>query len=234
MKNLFNYVAICAILFGVVSCTEDRSDDLRGIPFYQRYMVEFTAQTTNVYAHFSKYKDETFQEIQLTGEQNIKVNNENMEYHMLSDDWNILYSYSRSLGNATDVTFTFTRDRGQVYQNSVSKSVIATIALPTDLTVVSQNQWIQWLGDAATSDGEVSALLSKQTENGAVSYSAEVNKETSQFRFVESEDPIKPGEYTLIVNRYKQVPTIQNDKTGAGAQGVINIYYKDSKQVTLR
>lgn len=226
MKKLDVFLLFVCIVF-VSACKEENSGDIDpDTPFYQRYMVKFSNQETMAYANFTKNKDALFKEIKLEGEQSIRVNGKEMNYNEL-EELDVAYAYSRNLGKATDVSYIFVRTKNKVYKNSVLKTDILPIAIPSEVKTVTNNTAFAWQGEPSSADGEVSATLTRSTEEGAALYAGQVTDSKTEIIFTN----VPAGNYLLTVERYKKIETKENNLP---AKGEINVYYTAAKNVIVR
>lgn len=210
-----------------LGCSEEDSQDIdNNTPIYQRYMVEFSDNGTMAYAHFSKDKDAFFKDVKLEGAQSIRVNGKSMNYNLI-EELNISYNYSRNLEKASEVTFVFVRAKNKVYRNSVEKTEISRIALPDHLEVVVNDVAFAWVGESASRDNEVIAVLSRETNDSYADYMGTVTESRKEIVFT----GVPAGAYNLTIQRYKRLDTQENNEP---AKGEINVFYSDSQKVTVR
>lgn len=226
MRRLNVFLLFVCMVF-ISACKEENSGDIDSdTPFYQRYMVKFSDQETMAYANFTKNKDALFKEIKLEGEQSIRVNGKEMNFNEL-EELDITYAYSRNLGKATDVSYVFVRTKNKVYKNSVQKTDILPIAIPSEIATVANNVAFAWQGEPSSAGGEVSATLTRSTDDGAVLYSGQVTEGKTEIIFTD----VPAGNYLLTVERYKKIETKENNLP---AKGEINVYYTAAKNVIVR
>ena len=167
-KLKFALPALLALgmILSVSSCTEEDSANLPdNVSIYQKYMVCFSqTQPTLAYACFTKEKDVAFKEIKLTGNQGIKANRKDMEYHFMDNNARLDYSYFLKLNNDTRVSFVFYRNATKILVNYAYKKDIKPILIPAELKEISNGQSVKWVGDSLTDDEMLEVSLSNSSK----------------------------------------------------------------------
>lgn len=180
MKYIIFFIAAIACSLCLSTCSEEESNNIDSkIPFYQKLGITFTNNSTFAFAHFSKNTDKAFAEIKLEGDQSIKVNGQYMNYHKIDEleDF-ISYSYSKILQAGIDkVTFTFTRNRGEVYKNEANKSQIQSIAIPADFKLARNGKTaLIWIGAPKSAKETIEATVSYENNGGVEQIPGEVQE----------------------------------------------------------
>ena len=231
-KLKFALPALLALgmILSVSSCTEEDSADLPdNVSIYQKYMVCFSqTQPTLAYACFTKEKDVAFKEIKLTGNQGIKANRKDMEYHFMDNNARLDYSYFLKLNNDTRVSFVFYRNATKILVNYAYKKDIKPILIPAELKEISNGQSVKWVGDSLTDDEMLEVSLSNSSKKeGHTVYYGDADAGKSGFVF----SNVPAGTYELTLSRLRKLNTQQNDVT---AKGEITVAYYDKKTVTVK
>lgn len=225
-------MAVIACGLCLNSCSEEESGNIDSkVPFYQKYGVTFTASETYAFAHFSKNKDKDFEEIKLEGEQSIKVNGEGMEYHNIDEMEDFTYSYTKILKTGTDnVKFTFTRNKGEVYENQANKSQINAIAIPQGFKLNGDGKTtLTWIGNVKGNEETIEANIIKINNGKSETIPGEVQENGTSVVFTLSQ--MSAQKVTLVLTRNKQIKTTENNGT---AGGEINLCYKDEQEVQIQ
>lgn len=226
------YIVSCALALVVCcclsSCTEELSEDLKATDvIFQKYRVEFSnSQDTWVYARFVKDKDKAFNELKLTGEQQIMVNDKSMAFHYVNDKAPVDYSYSLKLGKVDQVDFTFQRAKNKQYKNTALKSVIQPLAIPADLKVIQNNVAWKWEGEALKSGEKIEVTLETGKDNYAIYYGS-VSEDGREITF----SNVPKGDYVLTLRRMIVSETQDNDLP---AKGEMTICYYDKKKISVK
>lgn len=220
-------------MLGLAACNEESSKDIGNAPLYQRYRVEFQADADDdvmAYANFSKGRDEFGKSVKLEGAQSVKVNGRSMDYRDLEEMHSFNYAYSTEVGEGIDdVTFTFTRNKGEVYTNMVRKDDVAEIRLPRPLAAVANGVPLEWTGVSGMEDGEVTAVLSRRVNGAFSSYNAEkVDYENRTITFANV--PAGRG-YTLLLTRTKKLDTRENNLPAGGKLEICFVDEEDDIEV---
>ena len=216
------YLAMAVMAVFATSCNEDNNLDPT-LPLYQHYEVDFYPKHAVAMASFHKHTAQG-DVVKLNNGATITVNGNKMAYYGVGDDEGYFdYSANYVLGN--EITFVFTRSKDKVYTNSVSRSDVTTVVIPSSLNVIKNN--VAYTVDCKPTGYEkLTAVLFPLVGATASSYVATTNYVTGEFTFTN----VPKGSYTLRVTNRRQIPTSQND---AGASGLIDVYSVDSKNVRV-
>lgn len=216
---------MCGCLF---SCTEELSEDLKATDVvFQKYRVEFSStQDTWVYARFVKDKDKAFNELKLTGEQQIMANDKSMAYHYVNDKAPIDYSYSLKLGKVDQVDFTFQRAKNKQYKNTALKSTVLPVAIPANLAAIQNNVAWKWEGDALKTGEKIEVTLETEKDNYAIYYGS-LSDDGREVTFTN----VPKGDYVLTLRRIVVSETQDNDLP---AKGEMTICYYDKRKISVK
>ncbi len=235
LKNSFTHTIKFVCALGVLtlvaaSCKKEDSRNLNvDTPIYQHYKVMFGADNnTSAYALFTRNKTDFMKEIQLTGDQRIQVNGDDMNFHRLNEADGV-YSYTKVLGNVSDVAFTFTRAKDKVYKNAVKRSDVNAIGIPADLSEISKGKIFSWTGAVLGINEKIEATISQKSP-AYRSISASLTNSNTQLVFPEAID-VPAGSYQLMISRVKTVDTKENN---APAGGYIEIVSYETKNITVK
>lgn len=226
------YIASCVLALivccSLFSCTEELSENLKETDvIFQKYRVDFSnTQDTWVYARFVKDEDKAFNELKLTGEQQIMVNDKSMAFHYVNDQAPIDYSYSLKLGKVNQVDFTFQRAKNKQYKNTALRSAVLPVTIPADLKVIQNNVAWKWEGEALKKDEKIEVTLETDKDSYAIYYGS-ISTDGREVTF----SNVPKGDYVLTLRRMVVSETQDNDLP---AKGEITICYYDKRKISVR
>lgn len=226
MKKLF-YPLIALLGLGFITSCNDDSESLDpNVPIYQQYEVNFFERVseTNVFANF-RTGGEKGERIELNNGAMIIMNGTKMNYFPSTIDAPGSYDYYLSSVNSEVINFNFIRKEGVSIANSVSRSDISPINIPTEGDIIKFKN--EERIDVGFNPMKINEMLSASLipyangeldVTGIVHYGKVDNSGKIYFEYVPN------GKYQLKVLNKKVIPTTNNDKD---ADGSITIYYVD-------
>lgn len=218
-------LVMCCCLF---SCTEEMSENLKATDvIFQKYRVDFSnTQDTWVYARFVKDEDKAFNELKLTGEQQITVNDKSMNYHYVNDQAPVDYSYSLKLGKVDQVDFTFQRAKNKQYKNTALRSAVLPVSIPTDLAFIQNDVAWKWNGEDLKAGEKLEVTLETDKDGYAIYYGS-ISDDGREVTF----SNVPKGDYVLILRRMVVSETQDNDLP---AKGEMTICYYDKRKISVK
>lgn len=224
MKKLI-YI-ICILLTGMwVSCSSEESSSLNSnVPFYQSLDVEYyvSKNKTKASANFNKY-NALGDNIQLTGISSIKFNNDKPNYVNIAP-----FFYTYSFNGLDDITFRFTRNRNEVYINTVSIKDIEPIDFPAGFNDIDVNKKVdfRWIGSPVGKKEEVQIRI--VTAEGEYNfYDDTVGDDFIRLTLPKSVDK---GDVTVSLTRIRKMALKEAESAG----GEIKVSYISDKDIRLR
>lgn len=224
MKKYFFYA--CLLLVWVLpSCQNDDSDVIsEDVPLYQNLAVEYNVSqnTMHVAANFNR-NDSTGRNVRLGGNSSILFNEKTPNFANVG-----IYFYTLSISGLDDVTFKFTRAKGEVYTNKASIKNVSPIAIPESFTSASikGSTTLTWEG-APLGENEYAAV--------SINYKGGVNnvynyEKGSMSMNITFPNVVSAGKATLSLSRVKRLPLQESNGT---AGGKIDVSYVQSKEIML-
>lgn len=194
---------------------------------FQKYRVDFSnTQDTWVYARFVKDEDKAFNELKLTGEQQITVNDKSMNYHYVNDQAPVDYSYSLKLGKVDQVDFTFQRAKNKQYKNTALRSAVLPVSIPADLAFIQNDVAWKWNGEDLKAGEKLEVTLETDRDGYAIYYGS-ISDDGREVTF----SNVPKGDYVLILRRMVVSETQDNDLP---AKGEMTICYYDKRKISVK
>lgn len=221
------YVWLAVLLPALVftACDNDDSDVVgESVPFYQKLGVEYnvTQNHTRVGANFNKNNSKGAN-MKLGGSSSIRFNGITPKFLNVGE-----YFYTHSFNGLDDITFTFTRSKGNVFTNVASLNDIDPIAIPDTFTTisVSGNTTLTWEGKPIGANEYVQVRIEFKGGVNTV-YNRNEGGRTITVNFA---NPAAVGKATLFLSRIKTFPLQQSN---GDAGGRLDISYVKDKEIIL-
>lgn len=179
-----------------------------------------------VYARFVKDEDKAFNELKLTGEQQITVNDKSMNYHYVNDQAPVDYSYSLKLGKVDQVDFTFQRAKNKQYKNTALRSAVLPVSIPADLAFIQNDVAWKWNGEDLKA-GEKFEVTLETDKDGYAIYYGSISDDGREVTF----SNVPKGDYVLTLRRMVVSETQDNDLP---AKGEMTICYYDKRKISVK
>lgn len=223
-KYLLFAFLLPAFLF--TACDNDDSDVVgESVPFYQKLGVEYnvTQNHTRVGANFNK-NDSKGSNMKLGGNSSIRFNSITPKFLSVGE-----YFYTHSFNGLDNITFTFTRSKGNVFVNAASLNDINPIAIPDTFTTVfaNGNTVLTWEGEPIGPNEYVQARIEFKGGINNI-YNRNEGGKTITINFSNS---AAAGKATLFLSRIKTFPLQQSN---GDAGGRLDISYVKDKEITLQ
>lgn len=223
-------MTLCGLLFA--SCSDDENDFAESdstTPIYQQYEIDFYPTFQNVFANFSN-NDKNGTKVKLANGASIKVNSSAMNF--TEDDsstggWNY---YKMMQQKEENISLTFKRNNNSEYVNTVSRSEIGEVKMPTTLTTIYNGVPFSVEYDFTRMQGneELECTLRQSSgTNAGVIYTGFINQMNGTITFTD----VPEGSYTLQVMTKRTMATSENNLP---ASGEITLYYVDYKTVSVK
>lgn len=220
------WLAFLLAAFVFTACDNDDSDVVgESVPFYQKLGVEYniTQNHTRVGANFNKNNSKGAN-MKLGGSSSIRFNNISPKFLSVGE-----YFYTHSFNGLEDITFTFTRSKGNVFTNVASLKDINPIAIPDTFTTVSVsgNTTLTWEGEPIGANEYVQVRIEFKGGVNTV-YNRNEGGKTITVNFA---NPAAAGKATLFLSRIKTLPLQQSN---GDAGGRLDVSYVKDKEIILQ
>lgn len=226
MKKYFFYACLLLVsVWALPSCQNDDSDVVpQDVPLYQNLAVEYNVSQSNMHvaANFNR-NDSTGRNVRLGGSSSILFNGKTPNFANVG-----IYFYTLSVSGLDDMTFQFTRAKGEVYTNKVSINNVNPIAIPESFTSASikGSTILTWEGQPL-GENEYAALNINYAGGVNTIYNYEKGSTSMNITF---SNVVPAGKATLTLSRVKRLPLQESNGT---AGGKIDVSYVKSKEIML-